>query len=64
MVLVPADRLMPVIDQEVVPLAVPLPPLSLDQVTAFVSPAAEPLKLIVLEDDLYSAPEVGLVMVF
>ena len=62
MVLVPLTRLMPEIDQEVVPLAVPEPPLSLDQVTALAS-VAEPLKLIVLEEAVYSLSEVGLVMV-
>src|SRR3989338_2104638 len=62
MVLVPLTRLMPEIDQEVVPLAVPLTPLSLDQVIALAA-VAEPLKLTVLEGAVYFASEVGLVMV-
>ena len=52
--------------QYVVPLALPLPPLSLLHVTSFtplVLSDALPLRLIVLFVVVYVSPEVGLVMV-
>jgi hypothetical protein len=62
----PLDRLILETLQLVVPLALPLPPLSLLHVTSFtplVLSDALPLRVIVLLVVVYVLPEVGLVMV-
>lgn len=65
-VLSPLDRLTPETDQLVVPLAAPLPPLSLFHVTCFtplVLSDVLPLRFIGLMVVVYVSLEVGLVMV-